>query len=203
MSSVPSQPPVPDSACARIVDRLGQRSIVLVGMPGAGKTSIGRRLATRLKLRFVDADHEIEAAAGMAISDIFEIHGEQAFRDGERRVIQRLLAGGPQVLATGGGAFMNEVTRAAIASDGISVWLRADLATLMQRVRKRSHRPLLANTDPDEVMRQLLVAREPVFALADLTIQSWETPHDTIVSTMIAALEAHLADEIPSQEPPE
>jgi shikimate kinase/shikimate kinase/3-dehydroquinate synthase len=185
------------------VARLGRRSIVLVGMPGAGKTSVGRRLATRLGIPFVDADHEIEAAAGMAISDIFEVHGEGAFRDGERRVIQRLLGHGPQVLATGGGAFMNAETRDAVARAGVSVWLRADLATLMQRVRKRSHRPLLANADPDAVMRQLLVTREPVFALADLTIQSWETPHETIVTTMIEALGSHLADETPSQEPPE
>lgn len=203
MSSAPSQSPAPDRACEQIADGIGERSIVLVGMPGAGKTSIGRRLATRLKLPFVDADHEIEAAAGMAISDIFEVHGEAAFRDGEHRVILRLLGNGPQVLATGGGAFMNADTRAAIARAGISVWLRADLPILMQRVRKRSHRPLLANADPDEVMRRLLAAREPTFARADLTIQSWETPHETIVATMIEAIAAHLADTSPSQEPPE
>lgn len=203
MSSAPSQTSAPDRTCAQVAARLGRRSIVLVGMPGAGKTTVGRRLAARLAIPFVDADHEIETAAGMAISDIFEVHGEAAFRDGERRVIRRLLGNGPQVLATGGGAFMNAETRAAIAEAGVSVWLRADLATLMQRVRKRSHRPLLANADPDEVMRRLLVAREPTFALADLAIQSWETPHETIVATMIEALAAHLGHESPAQEPPE
>ncbi|MGX1307369.1 shikimate kinase [Amorphus suaedae] len=203
MSSAPSQTSAPDRAAAQVVARLGQRSIVLVGMPGAGKTTVGRRLATRLGIPFVDADHEIETAAGMDIADIFQVHGEAAFRDGERRVIRRLLDNGPQVLATGGGAFMNAETRAAIAAAGVSVWLRADLATLMQRVRKRSHRPLLANADPDEVMRRLLAVREPVFAGADLTIQSWETPHETIVTTMIETLAAHLSRETPSQEPPE
>lgn len=203
VSSAPSPTVTADRSAERIVAQLGARSIVLVGMPGAGKTSIGRRLATLLDLPFVDADHEIEAAAGMAIADIFEVHGEAAFRDGERRVIQRLLAGGPQVLATGGGAFMNPETRAEIGRQGVSVWLRADHATLMQRVRRRSHRPLLAGDDADAVMRRLLEEREPVFALADIEVQSRDGPHETIVASLAEAVADHLSPDPSRQEIPE
>ncbi|MEW5423359.1 shikimate kinase [Amorphus sp. 3PC139-8] len=194
---MPSSPSASALAPERIAARLGSRSIVLIGMPGAGKTSIGRRLAARLELPFVDADHEIEAAAGMAIPDIFEVHGEAAFRDGERRVIKRLLGQGPQILATGGGAFMAEDTRAAIAAMGISVWLKADHETLMERVRRRTNRPLLAGEDPEGVMRRLLEQREPVFALADLTVTSYNVAHDTIVASLLQALDGYLSHETP------
>jgi len=168
--------------------QLGPRSIVLVGLMGAGKSTVGRRLAQTLKLPFRDADHEIEAAAGMTIPDIFAIHGEEHFRDGERRVIARLLQEGPMVLATGGGAFMNEETRQNIAENGISVWLKADLDILMRRVRKRDTRPLLRNPDPEGTMRRLMEIRHPVYALADLTIDSHEAPHDRVVADIIKAL---------------
>jgi shikimate kinase / 3-dehydroquinate synthase len=175
--------------------RLGRRSIALVGLMGAGKTSVGRRLALRLGLPFRDADHEIEAAAGMPISDIFAAYGEPYFRDGERRVIARLLQDGPQVLGTGGGAFMSEETRSRIAETGLSVWLKADLDTLMRRVRKRSNRPLLKTPDPEGTMRQLMSAREPVYALADLTVESREAPHERVVQEIVHALDAWLSEE--------
>ncbi|HZH53806.1 MAG TPA: shikimate kinase [Microvirga sp.] len=168
--------------------QLGARSIVLVGLMGAGKSTVGRRLAQKLGLPFRDADNEIEAAAGMSIPDIFAIHGEEHFRDGERRVIARLLQEGPMVLATGGGAFMHEETRARIAEHGISVWLRADLDVLMRRVRKRATRPLLQNPDPEGTMRQLMEKRHPIYALADLTVESHEAPHDRVVVEIIHAL---------------
>jgi shikimate kinase len=168
--------------------QLGTRSIVLVGLMGAGKSTVGRRLAQKLGLPFRDADNEIEAAAGMSIPDIFSIHGEGYFRDGERRVIARLLQEGPMVLATGGGAFMNEETRARIAENGISIWLRADLDVLMRRVRKRATRPLLQNADPEGTMRQLMEKRHPVYALADLTVESHEAPHDRVVVEIMGVL---------------
>ena len=167
---------------------LGTRSLVLVGLMGAGKSTVGRRLAQTLKLPFRDADHEIEAAAGMTIPDIFSIHGEEYFRDGERRVIARLLQEGPMVLATGGGAFMNEDTRRAVAENGISIWLKADLDILMRRVRKRATRPLLQNPDPEGTMRRLMDLRYPVYATADLTVDSHEAPHDRVVADIIKAL---------------
>jgi shikimate kinase len=172
--------------------QLGTRSLVLVGLMGAGKSTVGRRLAQTLQLPFRDADHEIEAAAGMSIPDIFSVHGEEYFRDGEKRVIARLLQEGPMVLATGGGAFMNEETRQRIAELGISVWLRADLDVLMRRVRKRTTRPLLQNSDPEGTMRRLMETRHPVYATADLTIDSHETPHDRVVADIIKALSAWL-----------
>jgi shikimate kinase len=172
--------------------QLGTRSLVLVGLMGAGKSTVGRRLAQTLQLPFRDADHEIEAAAGMSVPDIFSIHGEEYFRDGEKRVIGRLLQEGPMVLATGGGAFMNAETRQRIAELGISVWLRADLDVLMRRVRKRTTRPLLQNSDPEGTMRRLMETRHPVYATADLTIDSHETPHDRVVADIIKALSAWL-----------
>lgn len=179
---------------ASIRERLGTRSIVLVGLMGVGKSTVGRRLAQRLHLPFYDADHEIEAAAGMSIPDIFAIHGEQYFRDGERRVIARLLQSGPMVLATGGGAFMSEETRSRIAEAGVSVWLRADLEILMRRVRKRPNRPLLNTADPEATMRNLMVVRDPVYALADLTVESRDVPHDRVVADVVAALEGWFRD---------
>ncbi len=168
--------------------RLGRRSVVLVGLMGAGKSTVGRRLAAKLNLPFYDADHEIEAAAGMSIPEIFRNFGEDHFRDGERRVIARLLQEGPIVLATGGGAFMSEETRARIAAAGVSVWLRADLDVLMRRVRKRSNRPLLENPDPEGTMRRLMEIRHPIYGQADLTVESHDTPHDRVVADVMKAL---------------
>ncbi|WP_342360231.1 shikimate kinase [Terrarubrum flagellatum] len=175
-----------------IRDALGGRALVLVGMMGAGKTSLGKRLAARLNLPFRDADAEIEAAAQMTIPEIFAQHGETFFRDGERRVISRLLAEGSIILATGGGAYMNPETRAQIAARGVSVWLKADFDVLMRRVRKRSNRPLLHTTDPEETLRKLIEQRYPTYALADVTVYSRELPHETMVEEAIAAITAHL-----------
>ena len=165
---------------------LGARSIVLVGMMGAGKSSIGRRLAARLGLRFIDADHEIERAAGMSIPDIFAKHGEPEFRKGEARVIARLLDNGPQVLATSGGAMMDQQTRDLIHIKGVSVWLKADLDVLMKRTKRRNDRPLA------EKIKDLLPLREPVYALADITVQSRDEPHEAIVDEMVTALAGKL-----------
>ncbi len=162
-------------------------------MMGSGKTTVGRRLAMRLGLPFVDVDQEIVEAAGMPIADIFTRHGEEHFRDGERRVVARLLAGGPRVVATGGGAFMNEATRARIAANSLSIWLKADLDTLMRRVRKRATRPLLQTADPVGTMQRLLEEREPIYAQADLIVWSREASHDHVVEDVLSALEAHLA----------
>ncbi len=172
-----------------IAAALGRRSIVLVGMMGVGKSSIGRRLGARLGVPFVDADAEIEKAAGMSIADIFARHGEAYFRGGEARVIARLLEGGPQVLATGGGAVMNADTRAAIKAKGVSIWLSAEFDLLMRRINKRKNdRPMLLTADPAATLRQLLDEREPVYAQADITVQSREVPHDAIVAEIIRAL---------------
>jgi shikimate kinase len=180
-------------AAAAILAGLGRRSIVLVGMMGAGKSSVGRRLGARLGIAFIDADAEIEKAAGMSIPDIFARHGEADFRSGEARVIARLLEGGPQVLATGGGAFMSADTRAAIQTKGVSVWLNAERDVLLRRINKRrSERPLLQSGDPAETVERLLAARNPTYALADFAVQSREVPHDTIVGEIVAALAAHL-----------
>jgi len=173
---------------------LGRRSIVLVGMMGAGKSSIGRRLAQRVGLSFIDADAEIEAAAGMTIAEIFASYGEPYFRSGEQRVIARLLESGPQVLATGGGAYMNAETRAAIRQKGISVWLKADFEVLMRRVKRRAtaDRPMLQG-DPAQRIRHLMEERYPVYAEANVTVMSREVAHETIVNEIIAALAALLA----------
>ena len=173
-----------------IRDRLGSRSIVLVGMPGCGKSAIGRRLAPRLDLPFVDADEEIEHAAGKSIKEIFADHGEAYFRDGERRVIARLLASGPQVLATGGGAMMLEETRENVRRAGISIWVKADLPVLVRRVSKRSNRPLFEGRDPETVMKELMEARYPIFATADIVVESRDVPHDVIVEEIIETLAA-------------
>src|ERR1700681_3178596 len=182
----------PPSAAA-ILALLGSRSVVLVGMMGVGKSSVGRRLGARLAIPFADADAEIERAAGMSITDIFARHGEAAFRSGEARVIARLLEGGPQVLATGGGAVMNADTRAAIKAKGVSIWLNAEFDVLLRRINKRKNdRPMLQTADPAATLRELLVAREPVYAQADLTVQSREVPHDAVVAEIMTALAAFL-----------
>lgn len=183
------QPPNRASAtAANITGALGARSLALIGLMGAGKSAIGRRLAARLDLPYADADAEIEAAAGEPIEDIFANHGEAYFRDGERRVIARLLDSGPMVLATGGGAYMNEETRERMRQSAISIWLRADLALLMQRVGRRDNRPLLKTGDPQAVMERLILERYPIYAQADITIESRDVPHDVIVDEIIAAL---------------
>lgn len=179
------------AACERaraIRKALGNRSLVMVGLMGCGKTSVGRRLSARLDLPFVDADEEIEAAAGKSISEIFADHGEAHFRDGERKVIARLLKNGPQVLATGGGAFMNPETRQNIKRAGISIWLKADLPVLMRRVMRRDNRPLLKTADPEARMRELMNERYPVYAEADLIANSREVPHELIVEEILDAL---------------
>ncbi len=168
--------------------RLGVHPIVLIGLMGAGKSSVGRRLAEKLGIPFVDADHEIETAAGMPISEIFSGHGEDYFRDGERKVIARLLGNGAQVLATGGGAYINDETRSRIQSSGVSVWLKADLPLLMKRVMKRQDRPLLKTADPEAVMRALMQKRYPVYAVADVTIESRDVQHNNMVNDVIRAL---------------
>jgi shikimate kinase len=177
---------------ARIVAKLGRRSIVLIGMMGAGKSSIGRRLATELGLPFVDADSEIEAAAGMTIPEIFEAHGEPYFRSGEARVIARLLDSGPQVLASGGGAFINPQTRDLIRGRGVSVWLKADAEVLLRRIRRRSDRPLLKTDDPEQTLRRLIDERYPVYAEADVTVCSRDVAHEAIVADILAALASRL-----------
>src|SRR5580698_11423026 len=177
---------------AEIAAALGMRSVVLVGMMGAGKSTIGRRLSARLRLPFLDADSEIEAAAGMSIPDIFETRGEPDFRDGEARVIARLLDGGPCVLATGGGAFMREETRNRIRDKAVSIWLKADVDIIMRRVKRRSDRPLLKTADPAATVGRLIEQREPVYQHADLTIWSRDVPHEKIVDECVEALHIRL-----------
>jgi shikimate kinase len=168
------------------------KSIVLVGLMGAGKTNIGKRLAARLHLPFVDADHEIEAAAGETIEEIFAKRGEAVFREGERRVIGRLLEQPVQVIATGGGAFMDPQTRAAIRERGISLWLRAELELLVARVARRSNRPLLKEGEPRAVLARLMALRHPVYAEADLVVDSIDGPPEATVARVVEALNAHL-----------
>jgi shikimate kinase len=169
---------------------LAQRTLVLVGLMGAGKSTVGRRLGHALRLPFHDADQEIEAAAGCTISDFFERYGESAFRDGERKVISRLLTGPRHVLATGGGAFMDPQTRTLIKKLGLSIWLRADIELLMERVTKRQTRPLLKQGDPRATMERLMAERYPVYAEADVTVDSNGGPHETIVQHILAQLSA-------------
>jgi len=174
---------------------LNGRTIVMVGMMGAGKSSIGRRLANRLGMPFVDADTEIEQAANQSIPDIFEQYGEAYFRDGERRVIQRLLDGKPKVLATGGGAFIQPETRAAIRASGISIWLKADRDLLLSRVKRRNNRPLLKLGDPAEVLERLIAERYPIYAEAEIHVQSRDVAHDQVIDDILAALADYLGRE--------
>jgi shikimate kinase len=192
MSETAAQAPASTPQEAEIAAALGRRSIVLVGMMGAGKSTIGRRLAARLRLPFLDADIEIEAAASMTIPEIFAVHGEPYFRDGEARVIARLLENGPAVIATGGGAFMREETRNRIRDKAVSIWLKADADVIMKRVKRRADRPLLQTEDPAATISRLLEAREPVYQTADLTIWSRDVPHDRIVDECLDALRARL-----------
>jgi shikimate kinase len=164
------------------------RPIVLVGLMGVGKSTVGRRLAHRLRLPFADADEEIEAAAGLSIAEIFDRFGEGYFRDGERRVIHRLIDGTPKVIATGGGAFINEDTRGLILSHGIAVWLDARIDVLAERVRRRDTRPLLRGRDPREVLAELARVRNPIYALAPIHIASHKAPHEATVSAILKAL---------------
>ena len=171
-----------------VLEALGGRSIVLVGMMGAGKSSIGRRLAQALSVPFVDADSEIEAAAGMTIPEIFASHGEPYFRTGEARVIARLLESGPQVLATGGGAFMRQETREAVRAKGISIWLKADYEILARRIKRRSDRPMLKTDNPAATLKTLIAERYPIYAEADITVVSRDVPHETIVAEIMSRL---------------
>jgi len=173
---------------AALGDAPFNRSIVLVGLMGSGKSAIGRRLAARIGMDFVDADAEIEAAAGMSINDIFDVHGETAFRDGERRVIARLLNQPPHVLATGGGAFMDPATRQLVNQKAYSVWLRADFDVLLRRVSRRSNRPLLNVDNKEEVLSNLMAERYPIYEQADVTVQSQDGPHEETVNQVVASL---------------
>ena len=188
----PPGPPAGEPIEARLRRGLGRRSIVLVGLMGAGKSTVGRRLAQRLGLMFKDADSEIEAAANLTIPEIFAIYGEPSFRDGEERVIARLLRQGPLVLATGGGAFMREATRARVRDSGVSVWLKAELDLLMRRVKKRGTRPLLQTDDPEATMRGLMALRHPVYAESDATVVSRDVSHDRVVLDVMDAIDLYL-----------
>jgi shikimate kinase len=179
----------------RVRGGLSNRSIILVGMMGSGKSSIGRRLAVVLELPFVDADAEIETAAGMTIEDMFRDHGEPYFREGEERVIRRILQNGPQIVSTGGGAVISAQTRAAITQSGVSIWLDAPVDLLLQRVSRRDNRPLLKTEDPRAVLERLLSERGKYYAEADLRYESREAPHETVVEEILALLSSHLAAE--------
>ncbi|HDZ72896.1 MAG TPA: shikimate kinase [Aurantimonas coralicida] len=184
----------PDGTAA-IQDRLGNRSIALIGLMGAGKTTVGRRLAALLALPFCDTDVEIEAASRMTIPELFEAYGEPEFRALEARVVARLAAEGPRVIATGGGAYLHGETRAMLKRTAITVWLKADLETLMERVSRRSNRPLLQTDDPREVMRRLIDIRYPVYAEADITIGTRDVKRDIIAAEILEALDRHLETE--------
>nr|WP_069307962.1 shikimate kinase [Methylobrevis pamukkalensis] len=197
--AAPSETSGPGTEAGRITSRLGGRSVVLVGMMGAGKTSVGKRLAARLGLGFVDADHAIEEAANKSVAEIFAQHGESYFRAGERKVIARLLREGRRVIATGGGAYMNPDTRAAISGAAVSIWLKADAAVLFDRVKRRPTRPLLQTTDPEGTLRRLVGERYPVYAAADITVLSRDVPHEAVVEEVIAALDDWLGREAARQ----
>ncbi len=177
---------------AAILGLLSDRPIVMVGMMGAGKTVVGRRLATRLGLPFVDSDHEIELCAGMTIPEIFARHGEAYFRDRECSVVTRLIGRGSGVVATGGGSFIHPATRAVLRGHAVTVWLRAEFDVLMRRVRRRSNRPLLQTPDPEATMRRLIGERYPVYAEADVTVSSQDGSHEAVVDAILAAMEARL-----------
>jgi shikimate kinase len=202
MPETASQAAASISQEADVTSALGTRSVVLVGMMGAGKSTIGRRLASRLRLPFLDADTEIELAhAGMTIPEIFAAHGEPYFRDGEARVIARLLDNGPVVLATGGGAFLREETRNRIRDKAVSIWLKAEADIIMRRVKRRADRPLLKTVDPAGTVERLIGEREPFYRHADLTIWSRDVPHEKIVDECIEALHLRLCGEAAAAPP--
>jgi len=182
-----------EETVADILTALGRRSVVFIGLMGAGKTAIGRKVAATLGLPFLDSDQEIEAVSRMTIPELFERYGEPEFRALEQRVIARVLEQGPQVLSTGGGAYMNETTRALIGDQGVSVWLKADIDVLMDRVSKKQNRPLLKNADPRGVMERLIAERYPVYAHADVTVPTREEKKEVISAEVINSLAAHLA----------
>ncbi|MDX8523151.1 shikimate kinase [Mesorhizobium sp. MSK_1335] len=190
MNALPANPT--DEGRAALIEALGSRSIVFVGLMGAGKTAIGRKVAMILSLPFMDSDQEIESVSRMTVPELFERYGEPEFRALEQRVILRLLENGPQVLSTGGGAFMNAQTRGAITAYGVSVWLKADLDLLMERVSKKQNRPLLKNPDPRAVLERLMGERYPVYATADLIVPTRDDRKEIIASEVVAALCAHL-----------
>nr|WP_315919075.1 shikimate kinase [Mesorhizobium sp. SP-1A] len=183
---------LPGEVSVALMESLGARSIVFVGLMGAGKTAIGRKVAAALSLPFIDSDHEIEAVSRMTIPELFERYGETEFRALEQRVILRLLENGPQVLSTGGGAYMNAQTREAISAHGVPVWLKADLDLLMERVSKKQNRPLLKNDDPRGVLKRLMDERYPVYALAEVTVVTRDERKETIAAEVIEALCRHL-----------
>ena len=183
---------LPPDFAQRILQRLGNRSIVFVGLMGAGKTAIGRKVAASLGLPFVDSDQEIEAAARMSVPELFERYGEPEFRALEQRVIQRVLEGGPKVLSTGGGAFMNAQTRDLIAASAISIWLKAELDVLFARVSKKQNRPLLKTADPRATLAALMNDRYPVYAEASVTVNTRDERKDVIVGEVLDALDTHL-----------
>ena len=185
----------PETQPARVDDALRRRTIVLVGLMGAGKTSVGRRLAAALDLPFKDGDEEVEQAAGLSIPQIFELYGEERFREGERRVMARLLNDPPHVLATGGGAFMDPITRMTVQQKAVSVWLKADIEVLARRVARKDTRPLVSGRDPKEVLERLAAVREPIYALADIVVESGDRAHAATVDAIIEALKARLAKE--------
>jgi shikimate kinase len=190
MNALPANPP--GESHAALLGRLGNRSIVFVGLMGAGKTAIGRKVAAMLALPFIDSDKEIESVSRMTVPELFERYGETEFRALEHRVILRVLENGPQVLSTGGGAFMNAQTREAIAGHGISVWLKAELDLLMERVSKKQNRPLLKSADPRAVLERLMAERYPVYAFADVTVPTRDDRKEVIAAEVVDALCGHL-----------
>lgn len=192
----------PGPKMSKLKTLINDKVIVLVGLMGSGKSSVGRRLAARLGLDFTDADTEIETAAGCSIPDIFASHGEAAFREGERRVIARLLDTPGLVLAAGGGAYMDETTRARVGEKAISVWLRADLEVLLERVSRRGNRPLLKRGDPREILSKLIEERYPVYADADTVVDGANVPPEVMVDRVVAALREYVQEAASQPEPP-
>ncbi|UVK40258.1 shikimate kinase [Mesorhizobium sp. AR10] len=189
MNALPANPP--GESHAALLDRLGNRSVVFVGLMGAGKTAVGRKVAAMLALPFIDSDQEIESVSRMTVPELFERYGETEFRALEQRVILRVLENGPQVLSTGGGAFMNAQTREAITSHGVSVWLKAEIDLLMERVSKKQNRPLLKSSDPRAVLERLMAERYPIYAEANVTVPTRDDRKEVIAAEVVEALYGH------------